>query len=104
MSDDEFAGHTPGPWRVELSADDEWARGAWDLVVGDGRTRMVLASRAPWGSRSAESTANGNLVAAAPRLLRERDDARARVALLERELAHIRDQVAASMRAAGVAL
>lgn len=48
--------------------------------------------------------ANGPTAEEWRRAVQERDDARARVALLERELAHIRDQVAASMRAAGVTL
>ena len=64
------ASHTPGPWRIERSNDGEdLSLGAWDLVVGDGRTRMVLASRSPWFSRAHESEANARLIAAAPELL-----------------------------------
>ena len=61
---------TPGPWRIERDNSGEpWVRGAWDLVVGEGRERMVLASRAPWSTRAAESDANARLIAAAPELL-----------------------------------
>lgn len=65
-----MSAHTPGPWRFEKSHDgEEWGRGAWDLVAGEGRSRCVLASRAPWTSRAEESDANARLVSAAPDLL-----------------------------------
>lgn len=64
--------HTPGPWRVELAPDDGLrpiVRGAWELVVGEGNGRMVLAARNPWPNRADESNANAHLICAAPDLL-----------------------------------
>lgn len=67
-----MSAHTPGPWRAELAPDDGLrpvVRGAWELVVGEGSDRMVLAARSPWPNRAEESNANAHLIAAAPELL-----------------------------------
>lgn len=61
--------HTPGPWRMETSFDDEFAAGSFEIVACEGRYRCVLATRMPWSGRRAESWANGNLMAAGPELL-----------------------------------
>lgn len=64
-----MSAHTPGSWRMETSFDDEFAAGSFEIVAGEGRYRVVLATRMPWSGRRAESWANGNLMAAAPDLL-----------------------------------
>lgn len=60
--------HTNAPWRMETSFDDELAAGSFEIVAGEGRYRVVLATRMPWSTRPTESWANGNLMAAAPEL------------------------------------
>ena len=64
-----MSAHTPGPWRMETSFDDEFSAGSFEIVAGEGRYRVVLVTRMPWSGRRAESWANGNLMAAAPELL-----------------------------------
>ncbi len=59
---DKYAGHTPGPWDVE-----SYGLGGWDI----GKDGAILASRMKWTRRSAESEANGRLIADAPALLDE---------------------------------
>lgn len=88
--DDEFAGHTPGPWRIEKpSSSQSDFRGAWELIAG----HRVLASRHPWTYRAAESDANARLIAAAPRLLRELQEAGRRQAEFEQALNDARVEI-----------
>lgn len=50
--------HTPGPWTL-------WEEnGGFNITVPG----AVIASRAEWGNRAAESAANARLIAAAPDL------------------------------------
>lgn len=57
-----YAGHTPGPWDIE-----SYGLGGWDI----GKDGAILAARMKWTRRSAESEANGRLIADAPELLAE---------------------------------
>jgi hypothetical protein len=72
---DDFAGHTPGPWEVRFDC------GASRYIAERGK----LPHANVWGrsEQSPETTlADARLTAAAPRLLRERDEARAENATL----------------------
>lgn len=63
----EFEGHTPGPWSAGFHCPE--------VIVGGENFRVIanLSTELP----GAEMRANSELIEAAPRLLRERDEARA---------------------------
>lgn len=76
---EEFAGHCPGPWGVERTPERFWIgpmrEDGWKvdaIVCCCDRDDEHYAAEA-----SAEKAANARLIAAAPQLLRERDEARA---------------------------
>ena len=75
---DEFAGHQPMPWRIEDTR----------IVDGDGWLVCETASRTVRPHTHADIVTTRELIAAAPRLLRERDEARA---LLEEAIVYVEE-------------
>jgi hypothetical protein len=93
---DEFAGHTPEPWEVDPAPAVAYA----NKSIGDkGYSVLCVMTSMHHGSEvcavdietqmpKREAAANARLIAAAPRLLRERDEARA---LLEEAIVYVEE-------------
>ncbi len=74
---DEFAGHTPGPWqegRSDMATVVDGTKSKW-VYSQDGQYVAVASGHVDGEWECV--MANARLIAAAPRLLRERDEARA---------------------------
>ena len=96
-----YYGHTPGPWSIgqyRNGHDEAWRnKPSYDVAVYDSDSVKVALVEQWVGEKwERESEANACLVAAAPDLLRERDQLRAQLAA---ERANVAELVAALNRA-----
>jgi hypothetical protein len=76
MGNDILSGTTPGPWKVEQQAGDEWWFGGrngcqWVIYAGDKTYNSHAVLGGEYGDTEAE--ANARLIAAAPELAAENE-------------------------------
>lgn len=85
LMNEDFAAHTPGPWEWRVLEED----GSTMRVLSPGVLIVEQCGGGPWGDSM--DRANARLIAAAPTLLAERDEARAQRDALHDALAAIID-------------
>ena len=67
MNEEREAGHTPGPWRLYDVQADAWTRQVW---TDEGHGSVMIAT-----AGGVDKDANARLIAAAPELLAESENA-----------------------------
>lgn len=75
--------HTPGPWKV---TEPDHRYDAWSVKQASEKSFSIAAIHSRHGGQDDEATANARLIAAAPKLLEQRNELLA--ALVEMALGH----------------